>query len=343
MALQNETLFGINENGTSKLNLTMAVSDCDHMRDVVNGIVRADGIVLTPTVLPVEEIFFRTTKFMEWDIAELSAAKYVALASTGTAPMIALPVFPSRVFRHSAIYVRKDRKITSPKDLEGKRVGIPEWAQTAGVYVRGMLQEHYGVDLTKIHWIQAGVNQAGRQEKVALDLNRFDYVSELSSSIDDMLRSGDIDAAITARPPLSFGDKDSIIERMFPDFRRPELAFFKSTHIFPIMHVLVVRKSIYERQRWIATSLLKAFEEAKERSVKRLVDITAAGIPFAWAAATASEICKEFGEDPWPYGIDANRDTLASFCRYVFDQGITQRVMAVDDLFPIEVKQRVRV
>lgn len=336
--------FVADANGTSRLNLTLAVSDCDHVRDLVTGTVRPDCITLAPTVLPVEEIFFRTVKYLEWDVAELSSAKYFSLVSAGEAPIIAIPVFPSRVFRHSAIYVRKDREITSPKDLEGKRIGIPEWAQTAGVYVRGMLQEVYGVDLSKIRWVQAGVNQVGRIEKVALDLKgRFDYVAEKTKSLNDLLQSGEIDGAITARPPHLFADKPPLVERLFPDFKARELEFFRSTKIFPIMHVIVVKRSIYEKQRWIATSLLKAFNDAKERSVRRLLDFTAAGIPFAWAAATASEVYENFSSDPWPYGIDSNRETLTAFSRYTFDQGITQRLIPIDELFPNEVRQSVKV
>lgn len=327
----------------AKLALSMAVSDCDHIRDLINGVVRAEGIVLTPSVLPVEEIFFRTIKYQEWDISELSSAKYFALASSGRSPVIALPVFPSRVFRHSAIYVGKDRHISAPKDLEGKSVGIPEWAQTAGVYVRGMLEEHYGVDLSRIRWVQAGVNQAGRQEKVKLAIDRFDYTSRPDTSLDAMLISGEIDAAISARPPNVFNEGRHIVDRLFPDFRIDERKYYDATRIFPIMHVLVVRRSTYERHRWIATSLLKAFDEAKNRSVKRLTDITAAGIPFAWAAAIASDLCVDFGGDPWPYGTDANRETLMAFSRYTHNQGITDRLLSVDDLFPRETAQTVRV
>src|SRR5215470_9000409 len=161
----------ISSGGTAALHLTLAVCDYEHVREIAQGVVRADGIALTPLIFPsIEEITFRFTKSLEWDVSELSFGKYISLTSQGAAPMVAIPVFPSRVHRHSAIYVRSDSGIRAPKDLEGTRVGIPEWAQTAGIYVRGILAEEYGVDLTKIRWLQAGVNEPGRAEKVELKL-----------------------------------------------------------------------------------------------------------------------------------------------------------------------------
>ena len=160
----------VETDGSARLNLTLATADYDHVRDLVHGVVRPTGIALTAFALQIEEIFFRFTKNLEWDVSEMSFAKFTALTAQGNAPMIGLPVFPSRVFRHSAFYVRSDRGIKSAKDLEGKTVGIPEWAQTAGIYARGLLAETYGVDLKKIRWVQAGVNQPGRVEKVELKL-----------------------------------------------------------------------------------------------------------------------------------------------------------------------------
>ncbi len=160
----------IESGGTARLHLTLATTDYDHVRDLMNGVVRAEGIVLTGFVLPVEEIFFRFIKNREWDVSEMSFGKFIGYASQGNSPFIGIPVFPSRVFRHSAFYVRADRGIKAPKDIEGKTVGIPEWAQTAGIYARGFLSETAGVDLTKIKWVQAGMNEAGREEKVEFTL-----------------------------------------------------------------------------------------------------------------------------------------------------------------------------
>src|SRR5262245_36935340 len=193
------------DGATARLHLTMAVADYDHIRDLVHGVVKADGIALTGLVLEVEEIFHRFIKHLEWDVSEISFAKYTAMTAQGGAPMVAIPVFPSRVFRHSSIYIRTDRGIGTPKDLENRTVGVPEWAQTAGIYARGLLAEYYGVDLTKIRWIQAAVNQPGRAEKVELNLpGGIRYEARPDASLSELLAKGEIDAAITARVPTVF-------------------------------------------------------------------------------------------------------------------------------------------
>ena len=231
--------------GIASLNLTLAVCNYEHVRELASGVVRVDGITLTPLVFPsIEEITFRFTRNLEWDVSELSFGKYTSLTSQGNAPMIAIPVFPSRVHRHSAIYVRSDRGIREPKDLEGRTIGIPEWAQTAGIYVRGFLAEHYGVDLASINWLQAGVDEPGRDEKVALKLPAgIRYRPEPDTSLSAMLASGEIDAAITARAPLAFAPGGQVV-RLFPNYRAEEERLFKKTGVFPIMHLITIRRAV---------------------------------------------------------------------------------------------------
>src|SRR5687768_4740910 len=246
-----------------KLPLSLAIGPYDHTREL-----RPEGIELTRLDLPIEEIFFRFTKFREWDVSEMSFGKIISLMSEARPPIVALPVFVSRVFRHSAIYVADAKKIRAPKDLEGKRVGIPEWAQTAGIYVRGMLQHEYGVDLAKIDWRQAGVREAGRVEKVELRLPPGVKIQAMPQhTLAGMLAAGELDAAISARDPGG--------TRLFANHRELEADYFRKTRIFPIMHVVVVRREAYERDRWIAMNLFKAFEEAKQTSVARVADIGA--------------------------------------------------------------------
>jgi 4,5-dihydroxyphthalate decarboxylase len=334
----------VQENGTARLHLSLAVADYDHVHDLVAGVVRPEGVVLTPFVLPVEEIFFRFTKHLEWDVSELSLAKYVALASHGEAAMVALPIFPSRVFRHSAIYVRAGGPVSEVKDLEGKTIGVPEWAQTAGVYVRGMLAETYGLDLASVRWVQAGVNQPGREEKVKLRLPvGLRCESRPHRSLDALLLEGEVDAVITARPPAAFSARDGRIARLFPKHREEERSYFEGTGIFPIMHTVTVRRGVLARHPWVGTSLFKAFEEAKRRSLERMFDITASRIPLPWAASFAADIRASFGDDPWPYGLEANRRTLEAFCRFANDQGVTARLMSPEDLFPAELHSSVKV
>jgi 4,5-dihydroxyphthalate decarboxylase len=338
----------ISAGGTASLHLTLAVCDYEHVREIAQGLVRADGITLTPLIFPsIEEITFRFTKSLEWDVSELSFGKYISLTSQGSppnlAPMVAIPVFPSRVHRHSAIYVRGDRGIRTAKDLEGKSVGIPEWAQTAGIYVRGMLAEDQGVDLGKIRWLQAGVNEPGRAEKVELRLPPgIQYQARPQTSLSAMLASGEVDAVISARAPAAFAPGSAVV-RLFPNYRAEEERFFKKTGIFPIMHLMTMRRMVFEQHPWIAMNLYKMFDEAKRRCFNRLRDFTCARIPLPWAAAIADEIAEGYGPDPFPYGIEESRPTLEAFCRYAHDQGVSHRRMTVEDLFPREVRGTARV
>jgi 4,5-dihydroxyphthalate decarboxylase len=334
----------VSANGIASVHLTLAVCDYEHVREITQGLVRADGVTLTPLIFPsIEEITFRFTKSLEWDVSELSFGKYISLASQGIADMVAIPVFPSRVHRHSAIYVRSDRGIRTAKDLEGRAVGIPEWAQTAGIYVRGILAEEYGVDLAKIRWLQAGVNEPGRAEKVELNLPAgINYQARPDTSLSAMLASGAVDAVISARAPAGFGP-DGAVVRLFPNYRAEEERFFKKTGIFPIMHLITMRRTIFAQHPWIAMNLFKMFDEAKRRCFNRMRDFTCARIPLPWAAAIVDEIAADFGPDPYPYGIEESRPTLEAFCRYAHDQGVTHRRMTVEELFPREVHAMARV
>ena len=334
----------IESGGTARLHLTLATTDYDHVRDLVNGVVHPEGITLTAFILNVEEVFYRFIKNREWDISEMSFGKYIGYASQGNSPFVGIPVFPSRVFRHSAFYTRTDRGIATPKDLEGKRVGIPEWAQTAGIYARGYLEETAGVDLTKIEWVQAGMNEAGREEKVEFKLPPgIRYEQRRDTSVSAMLLSGEIDAAISARVPNAFESGGRKIVRLFPEFRAEEMRYYAATGIYPIMHVIAMRRAVFERYPWVAMNLFKAFDEARHRILERIRDLTASRIPVPWAAAIADEWAKGFGSDPFPYGLDNNRKTLDAFCRFAHAQGVTARRLSPDDLFPKEVRASVRV
>src|SRR5581483_835216 len=334
----------IESGGTARLHLTMATTDDDHVRDAVHGVVRPDGITLTAFVLNVEEVFFRFIKNREWDVSEMSFGKFIGFASQGNSPFVGIPVFPSRVFRHSAFYVRADRGIRTPKDLEGKRVGIPEWAQTAGIYARGFLAETGGVDLTKIEWVQAGMNEAGREEKVEFTLPKgIRYTQRRDTSVSAMLLSGEIDAAISARVPDAFTHGQGKVVRLYPDYRAEEARYFAATGIYPIMHVIAMRRAVFERYPWAAMNLFKALDEAKRRSQERLADLTASRVPVPWSASIAEEFGAAFGEDPFPYGLEANRKTLDAYCRFAHDQGVTVRRMTPDELFPQEQRKSVRV
>ncbi len=311
-----------------KLPLTLAISPYDHVRGL-----RAQGIELTVLELAIEEIFYRFTRFREWDISEMSFAKGIAALSQPAPDVIALPVFPSRVFRHSAIYTNK---LKAPKELEGKRVGIPEWAQTAGIYARGLLQHEYGVDLARIDWVQAGVREPGRVEKVALKLPPGVRITPApGNTLAGMLARGELDAVISARDPGG--------SRLFSNYAELEEAYFRETRIFPIMHVIVLRREVYERDRWIAMNLLKAFEEAKRASQARITEIGLSHIPMPWLAEHARRWREVAGKDFWPYGIEANRPTLEAFLQYAYEQGVAMRRLRVEELFAPETLEHAKI
>jgi 4,5-dihydroxyphthalate decarboxylase len=328
----------------ANLALSLAIGDYDQVRDLLDGTVRAGGVDLTVLRLPIEEIFYRSTFNREFDVSEMSFAKIVSLASQDDGGFVPLPVFPSRAFRHSSIYVRADAGIRAPSDLAGKRVGVPEWAQTAAVYSRGMLAHEYGVDLASVHWHQAGVNDAGRREKVKLALPPGLQLRVVADrSLSQMLLDGALDAVLSARPPAPFLAGDARIARLFPDARAVEEAYFRKTGVFPIMHVVALRRSLHEQHPWLAMNLFKAFDEARLRSIARASDITASFYPLPWTAQIAQSSRDLFGADIWPYGVEANRVTLDAFLQYAHEQGVCHRRLAPEDLFPREVSERYKV
>ncbi|HEX2115454.1 MAG TPA: 4,5-dihydroxyphthalate decarboxylase [Alphaproteobacteria bacterium] len=328
----------------ANIQLSLAVGPYDQVRDLLDGTVSPEGIDIIALRLSPEEIFYRFTRFREWDVSEMSFGKYISLVSQGDDSLIAIPVFPSRAFRHSAIYLRADAGIADPAQLAGKRIGVPEWAQTATIYVRGLLTHEYGIDLASVAWWQTGVNEPGRMEKVQLALPkglRLEAVADRSLS--DMLLAGELDAAISARPPAPFTAGDRRIRRLFPDYRTVEQAYWAKTGIFPIMHVIVLRREVYARHRWIAMNLMQAFDAAKNRSVARALDVTASHYPLPWVADYAAQSRERLGVDIWPYGIEANRATLEAFAQYAFEQGVCHRKVQLEELFAPEVQSRFKV
>jgi 4,5-dihydroxyphthalate decarboxylase len=328
----------------SKLPLTIAVSRYDHVNDLLTGIVPVEGVDLNALDLPLHDIFFRFIHFSDFDIAELSFAKYVSMISQSDDRFVALPVFPSRVPRHSAIYVRRDGPVRAPADLAGRRVGVPEWAQTAGVYARGLLMHEFGLDLASVEWFQAGEDQAGRREKVPLKLPSGITVRAVpDKSLGDMLVAGELDAILAAQPPRHYIAGHGNVARMFEDYLDVEYRYVERTGIIPIMHTVAVRREILDRHPWIAANLLAAFEKAKERSVERALYGGMTYFPILWSSEYAQRSRKLFGAQYWPYGVEANRQTLEAFLRYAHEQGVCHRLLKVDELFPPQVLQSYRV
>jgi 4,5-dihydroxyphthalate decarboxylase len=329
---------------SNELELAVALQEYDHVRDLVSGAIRTPGLRLNFLNMPVPEMFGRFVAHREWEVSELGLGKYTALKAAGDESLTAIPVFPARCFRHGAFYVPGDSKLERLEELAGLRVGIPEWAQTAVTYARGILMHDAGVDLASIHWIQAGVNEPGRREKVAVHLPEGVGVeARLDSSLDELLRTGQVDAVISAQPPAAFVAGDPSVRRLFANPLALEEAYFAATGIFPIMHVVAIRKDVMDAHPWVAGNLLSAFEEAKRRSLARVSDAMIPRFPLPWANLRADAARDLFGQDFWPYGIEPNRTTLESFLRFAFEQGVAARLIAPEDLFTPQTHKPFRI
>jgi len=320
--------------------ITIATWDYDHVRDLRTGAVTPEGIDVTYLDLNMHEIFARFLANREWDVSELSFAKFIAEASGPNPVLVALPVFLRREFRYGIVYVNR-HCIAKPEDLRGKRVGVPEWAQTACVYIRGALQHDFGVPLTAIDWLQAGVNAAGRAEKVDMDLPAGVRLTPVADkSLSEMLVSGEIDAAMCATAPECFGRNPDIV-RLWPDYGAMGEAFHARTGIYPIMHVAVIRKAILDDNPWLARNLYNAFDEARRRSLARLRRPGYIALPGHGEAAAAAE--NAFGGDYFPYGVDENRAALELFLRYAHEQGVARWLMSPEEIFPPGINVKVAV
>jgi 4,5-dihydroxyphthalate decarboxylase len=316
------------------LELTLAIHDYDHTRDVVSGRVPVEGIRLRTIELEPPEINGRFSQYREWEVSEFGLGKYISQRAAGDDSITAIPVFPARAFRQSSIYVRGDSDLHEPAQLAGRRVGIPEWAQTAVVYARGFLVHQHGVDLASIDWQQAGVSRPGRVEKVRVALPAGVRVTPRPDrTLEDLLFAGEVDALITAQPPDAFVARDPRIRRLFDDPRAAEEAYYRATGIFPIMHTIAIRRDVYDAHPWVAINLVKAFETAKRRSYARLEDSMAPRYPMPWMNADAAATARVFGPDPYPYGLEANRATLDAVLGFAHEQGVATRRMAVEELF----------
>ncbi|HZU18798.1 MAG TPA: 4,5-dihydroxyphthalate decarboxylase [Candidatus Dormibacteraeota bacterium] len=326
------------------LHLTLAVNAYDHVRDLVSGVVPVEGVDLTCLHFPVEEIFYRFARYREWDVSEFSLAKYAALRSRGDTSLVAIPVFPSRIFRHSAIFVREDGPVDDPRALAGGRIGIPEWTQTATVWVRGLLQHEYGIGLERVSWVQAGTNQPGRVEGIELrPPPGISLTSIPDRTLNDLLLGGELDAVIAAHPPSEFERGTGRLRRLFTDPQAVEEAYYRRTGIFPIMHVVALRSEVYRRHPWVAMNLLEAFEAAKRRSLERILDTNVPHLPVPWAVAAAERAQRIFGGDPWPYGIEPNLRALETFLGYALEQGVCAGPLEPEELFVPEVRTRFRI
>ena len=322
----------------SKLKLTFGCWNYDRTRALMDGSVQPDGIDLNYLNMPVEETFFRMLRHKEFDVAEMSLSSYTVSMFSEARPFVAIPVFPSRFFRHSCIYVNAKSGIQEAKDLIGKRVGNPEYQMTAPVWIRGILSDHYGVPVDSVAYFTGGEEEPGRSEKIKLDLPPNIKVQRIGpgQTLSQMLLDGEIDALYTARMPSSFLKGGGKVKRLFEDYEQVERNYFKETGMFPIMHTVAIRRDVYEANRWVARSMMKALEESQRRTYDDLYETAALKVMLPWLTSHVEQVKREMGEDFWPYGFEKNEATLKTFLRYSFEQGLSRRLLEPRELFAPE-------
>ena len=328
-----------------RLQLSLACWDYDRTRALADGSVRPEGIDLIYHNLFVEETFFRMLRNREFDAAEMSLSSYCVSLMREDPAFIAIPVFPSRFFRHSCIFVSAKSGIREPKELAGRRIGVPEYQMTAPVWIRGILQDEYGVDPASPEYRSGGEEEPGRDEKLALDLPAKFRLKPIGpeQTLARMIAEGELDALHTARTPSTFAARPDAVKRLFGNYVEVEKAYYRKTKIFPIMHTVVIRRELYRASRWIAQSLFKAFVQAQRRTYENLDTTMALTAMLPWQAAHVEEARRELGEDWWPYGVEPNRHVLDTFLRYHHEQGLSKRRLRVEELFAPETLQSFRV
>ena len=320
----------------SRIQLTLACEQYDRTDALREGRVQPEGIDLIYLPLSPQETFWRMLRHLDFDAAEMSLAAWSVAKSRGEDRIIAIPVFTSREFRHSAIYINVDSAIAKPQDLRGKRVGVPEYMLTAVVWARGILQSEYGVAASEMLWLTGGQEEAGREERIALKKPPGVSIEPIPAgqTLSAMLDQGELDAVITPLLPSVYAQRSPHVRRLFPNFRDVEREYYRRTGVFPIMHTVCLKTSLYEKHPWIAQSLYKAFCTSRDEAVAKLYDTNALRISLPWVVAEAEETEHTFaGGDFWPYGVEPNRKTIQTLLEYLKQQGLLEREVRIEELF----------
>jgi len=328
----------------SDLHLTLACEDYDRTRRLKDGIIKPEGIELNYLVMSVEEIFWRMMKYEEFDVSELSMGAFLTAAARGRRPFIAIPVFPSRTFRHRCLFVNSGAGIDRPQDLRGKRMGVPEYSMTAAVWLRGLFQHEYSIAPEEIHWIQAGEENPGRKDRIDFEMPagvRLDSIGD--RTLNQMIDSGEIDAMMSPRMPTCFLEGSPRVRRLFANYKQAEMDYFRKTGLFPIMHVIVIKRSLYEAAPWVAQTLYKAFCEAKDLCMRELYDTNILRVSLPWTSAEYEETRDLMTADYWPYGLEPNRMNLETLHGYLYEQGLIQQKLNLDDLFARETLEAFKI
>ncbi|HEY0451114.1 ABC transporter substrate-binding protein [Actinophytocola sp.] len=325
------------------LSLSFACWDYDRTKALQDGRVRPEGVELIPLVLPVEETFYRQLRHHEFDVSEMSLSSYLLTLEEPEPPFVALPVFPSRFFRHQSIYVNARSGIEKPADLVGKRVGTPEYQMTAGVWQRGILAEHHGVPVGSVRYLTGALEERGRPEKLALNLPDSIDLTPIGAddNLSDLLAAGELDAVYSAAQPSCFG-REPHIRHLFEDFVTAERDYFARTGIFPIMHTVVIKRDLYERHPWLARSLYKAFDASLRIAHDDLRQRGALKVMLPWLQSHLTETLDALGPGYWDYGLENNRHVLDKFAEYSHDQGLASRRRTAEQIVLAEAADTFR-
>src|SRR5919109_4461935 len=313
----------------AKLRLTLACGPYDRTQALADGTIAPDGIELNYIALQPAEIFWRMLQYQEFDVAEMSLSNYTSLVSQGDAPLLAIPVFPSRVFRHGYFFINTERGIEHPRHLAGKRGGVPEYSMTAAVYMRGLLQHEYGVQPKDLSWVQGRADRLGRKLPPEIRLTQAPAGAELG----DLLERREVDFLMTANNPLAFRRGSPKVRRLFPNYAELEKDYYRRTKIYPIMHTVVIRNDVYKRDPWVALSMYKALCRAKDSAYHLLADMGSPKVSSAWLQPLIEEEKAIFGPDWYAYGIEPNRPSIEALLQYTHEHGLTDRRVKLEELF----------
>lgn len=318
----------------AKLQLSLAVGDYDRTRAILDGRAPVEGCDINAVAIEPEEAFHRAFKYQEFDITEVSLSSHTLTTARGDAHYVGIPAFVSRLFRHSGIYIRSDRGIRRAEDLKGRTIGLPEYQMTANVWIRGILEDEHGVRPKDVKWRNGGLEEAGRGERTKLALPAEIELKSIPAdrTLSDMLEKGEIDALFSARAPSCFLRGAANVARLFPDYPAVEEAYFRKTRIFPVMHLIGIRRELAEKHPWLPVSVYKAFVKSKELCMEHLGQIGHLSTSLPWSVAEYDRLRKVMGPDIWSYGVEENRHVLDTFGRYSHEQGLSPRRMSADDM-----------
>jgi 4,5-dihydroxyphthalate decarboxylase len=322
------------------LRLSIATELYDRTAALHDGRIRPEGIDATWLALNVEQTFWRMLQHAEFDASELSLASYVIRRDQGRTDLTAIPVYLSRTFRHDCIYVNADAGINEPKDLVGRRVGVPEYQITAAVFARGLLADDYEIDPRGLHWVQGGLEEAGRVPHTRVEVPDVEITKAPEGhTLARMLAEGELDALVSPRVPSTFRDGSGRVVRLFADPWSLARDYFSRTRIFPIMHLVVIKSAVVEANPWVPQTLAKAFAAAKRIADANLRETAALPISLPFLVEHAEQTAALMGEDFWPYGVEPNRPTLEAFLRYAHEQGLIRERPRIEDLFPASTQR----